>query len=115
MGKLGVLLMVLITIMLLLGCSSESQMFTQEIPQQEIEVNNCPIIEHLEGNLSDAMDYEIIYKGGYYLFYCESRTTYVLFLGEFDDSVYEIIHTDICINNVGSYDFFVTYKEKSIS
>ena len=75
-----------------------------------IQVNEVKIT-YLESNLEDKdSGYNITCKGNYYLFSSRNLNYYVLFLGELDQSIYEIV--DIHIARVDDSSFFVTYKKK---
>lgn len=57
----------------------------------------------------DSDGYEIINVGTYYLFSTHSEETYITFLNNLDEEVYEIIDIDI-----ESFGNFVTYRNRSL-
>lgn len=104
---LSIVLMVCIIIIICSGCSSKIQHVKQEEVIEKLEVK----VNYLEVSLTDNdSNYSIISKGNYYLFSCKSSDEYVIFLGDLDENVYEIVDTQI--EHFTDANFFVTYKKK---
>ena len=115
--SLSILIMVFVMVTLCSGCGSIKQPSEHEpvkkviTNQQSTTLKSSGKVKYLEGNLEDKdSGYNIIYKGNYYLFSTKYLDTYVMFLGELDQSIYEIV--DIQIENYAGEAFFVTYKKK---
>jgi hypothetical protein len=105
----GITLMLCIIITMCIGCTPKTQVATEtkQVIAQKSEIK----IKYLEGKLTDKdSQYNIVSKGKYFMFSCQSSDEYVMFLDELDESIYEIVN--IQIEHFDDGNFFVTYKKK---
>lgn len=102
----SILLVMFIVTIIFTGCASKSKEAKQDTTTKS-ESN----IKYVKENFSDSNEgYSIVAKGNYFLFSCSNSDTYVMFLDQLDENIYEVV--DIQIEHFSDGNFWVTYKKK---
>ncbi len=101
--RVVILLIALVTIISLFGCSSTIEPINKEVTVETEDLDEATTYTEYGDN--------VVSKGNYFLFGSISTQTYIDFLDDLDENIYEIIDIDICQYETYLFKFFVTYKK----